>query len=76
MEQTEWVRKIDKMGRIVLPVRLREQYGLEIGLECPLFIHEDEEGRVYICIQAPPQAVDNLKEAKALLERLGYTVSK
>ena len=64
------------MGRIVLPVRLIEQYSLETGLECPIYIHEDEEGRVYICFQVPPKSVQNLKEAKELLEKLGYSVSK
>lgn len=76
MKLTQWSRKIDKMGRIVLPVRLREQYGLETGLECPIYEHEDEEGRLYICFQVPPKAVQNFKEARELLERLGYTVSK
>ena len=76
MERTEWCRKIDKMGRLVLPVRLREQYGLEPGLECPIYEHVDNEGRVYLCIQCPPKAVQNFREARELLERLGYTVSK
>ena len=76
MELTQWSRKIDKMGRIVLPVRLREQYGLETGLECPIYTHEDEEGKLYICFQVPPRAVQNYKEAMEILERLGYKVAK
>ena len=64
------------MGRLVLPARLREQYGLEIGMELPIFLHEDADGKVYICFQAPAEGVNNLKEARELLERLGYTVSK
>lgn len=76
MKQTQWSRKIDKMGRIVLPVRLREDFGLETGLECPIYTHEDEEGRVFICFLAPGQSVQNLKEARQLLERSGYAVTK
>ena len=76
MELTQWSRKIDKMGRIVLPVRLREQYGLETGLECPIYTHEDEQGRLFICFQAPGQTVQNLKEARQLLEQSGYSVIK
>ncbi len=64
------------MGRIVLPVRLRRHYGLEPGLECQFYEHVDEEGRVYLCIQCPPEAVQNFKEARELLERLGYTLTK
>jgi bifunctional DNA-binding transcriptional regulator/antitoxin component of YhaV-PrlF toxin-antitoxin module len=76
MELTQWSRKIDKMGRIVLPVRLREQYGLVTGLECPIYQHVDEDGRMFICFEVPPKAVQNFKEARELLEKLGYTVSK
>lgn len=76
MELTQWSRKIDKMGRIVLPVRLREQYNLVTGLECPLYTHEDEEGKFYICFQVPPRAVQNYKEALEILKKMGYNVSK
>ena len=76
MELTQWSRKIDKMGRIVLPVRLREQYGLVSGLECPIYTHEDEEGRFYLCFQSPPRSVQNYKEAMEILQRLGYTMKK
>ena len=62
------------MGRIVLPVKLREQYGFEVGLECPLYLHEDEEGRVFVCIEAPPAAVRNLKEAMEIIKSFGLKV--
>ena len=61
------------MGRITLPVKLREQYGLETGLECPIFLHEDA-GRVFICFQAPPAAVKELEEAMRIIEKLGLKV--
>ena len=31
MEKTKYARKIDSMGRITIPIRLREELGLEIG---------------------------------------------
>ena len=31
MKKTKYARKIDSMGRITIPIRLREELGLEIG---------------------------------------------
>jgi bifunctional DNA-binding transcriptional regulator/antitoxin component of YhaV-PrlF toxin-antitoxin module len=48
--QTEYSRKIDAMGRIGIPIRLRNQYGLEVGKELDFHIIEIE-GTEYLAIK-------------------------
>ena len=72
MQITEFSRKMDTTGRLVIPIRLRETLGLEIGHEYSFFIHE-ENGKRYLCIECPENTA--LEKAKQFLEEHGYKVS-
>lgn len=49
MNKTTYARKLDSMGRIMLPSKLREEMGLIPGETYEFFTHT-EGGRNYICI--------------------------
>lgn len=46
-------RKLDGMGRIMIPVKLREKVKMQIGKEYDFALRE-EEGRWYIMIDCGP----------------------
>ena len=52
MQQTNYVRKVDAMGRITIPIRLREEMGIEIGKSYEYF-KVNENGKKYLCIKCP-----------------------
>ena len=52
MEDLKCSRKLDTSGRIVIPVRLRDQLGLTIGDEYGFYLHEID-GNNYLCIKCP-----------------------
>lgn len=59
------------MGRIMLPKRLRERLGLVEGTEYQFFIHEDEIGRKFLCIECPGIDEATLQEARRLVQKYG-----
>lgn len=73
MQATTFSRKLDSMGRIIIPIRLREQMGLKNGIEYPFFIHE-QDGHRYICIECPGSDA-KIEEAFMVLKQAGYDVS-
>lgn len=75
MEDTQWSRKLDGQGRIMLPIRLREELGLEPGEEYKFYLHESE-GYKYLCIRCPKDVENSLAEARRFLEEHGFIVSK
>ena len=52
MEKTKYARKVDSMGRITIPIRLREETGIKIG-EIYEYSILKENGNVYLCIECP-----------------------
>lgn len=53
LEETKYARKVDAMGRITIPIRLREQTGIEIGEIYQYSILIDENNKKYLCIECP-----------------------
>lgn len=74
MKTTQYARKIDSLGRIVIPSKLRQELNLNADEVFPFFIHEEPDGKVYLCIECP-NAESEIAKAKALLEKIGMTVS-
>jgi len=50
MEKTTYARKVDAMGRITIPIRLREEMGIDIGKNYEYFKFE-LDGKKYLCIE-------------------------
>lgn len=49
MELTEYARKVDSQGRLVIPSKLRAALGIENNQMLEFYIHE-ENGRVFLCV--------------------------
>ena len=73
MLETQSSRRLDSIGRLVIPSKLREQLSLESGDDCEFYIHE-EKGVTYLCIKCP-KALSELDKAKQLLEAHGYKIN-
>lgn len=71
MRQTEYSRRLDSSGRLVIPVKLREEMRMEVGDEYFFFIHEDN-GRSYLCIECYGKE-DEIERAKRILREAGIT---
>lgn len=72
MAETTFSRKLDSSGRIMIPVRIREQVGLVSGKEYYFSIKE-ENGRRYVCIDCG--SVDSeLEKAMQIVQENGFKV--
>ena len=73
MAESTYSRKLDAMGRIMIPVRLRDQLGLITG---PTYSFEVRQidGRNYICIDCGLNT--ELEEAMKLVQNAGLKVVK
>ena len=72
MRHTHFSRRLDSNGRLVIPVRLREELGLQVGHEYTFYTHE-QNGKTYLCIECS-KGNDELENAKRLLEAAGYEI--
>ena len=67
MDATKYERRIDSAGRILLPIRLREELGLEVNTSCKFYKHV-HDGKLYLCIECPDYDLQSeIEKAKQLL---------
>lgn len=66
-------RKLDSVGRIVVPKKLREQLRLISGVEYQFFLHEEDDHQ-YLCLQCSGPSPEELEAARDMLEKRGYSV--
>lgn len=72
MAESTFSRKLDGSGRIMIPVKLREQLGLVSGREYYFSVME-KDGRRYLCIDC---GSDELTEAMRLVQSKGMKIVK
>lgn len=70
MIETTFSRKLDSMGRLTIPIRLREEVGLIIGETYDFYKLVEKDGTTYLCIKCG----DPLAEAKRKLAEAGYSI--
>lgn len=75
MPNTSYVRKLDSMGRIMIPIRLREALGLTIGKDYEIQVFT-MNGRKYVGIDCGPVEETDLAAAIKALEDAGFSVFK
>ena len=69
MGQTEYSRRLDSSGRLVVPSKLREELNMQVGDNYEFFIHE-ENGKKYLCIHC--FGVENeIERAQRILRQAG-----
>lgn len=69
MKQTEFARRVDSSGRIIIPSQLRDQLDIRPGDTHEFFIHE-HEGKTYLCIECF-RVEDEVEKAKRILREAG-----
>lgn len=69
--KTGMIRKIDELGRIVIPMEMRKSVGVGTDSEVEFYINKAGD----ICL-APVRSEDDLLRMKAELEANGYVVTK
>ena len=72
MRETEYSRRLDSSGRLVIPSKLREELKMETGDEYTFFIHE-HEGRTYLSVECFRKE-DEIERAKRILEQAGIKI--
>ena len=60
------------MGRLTIPIRLREEVGMNIG-EVYSFYKLEQDGRMFLCIDCG-EVIDPIEEVKKQLREAGYTI--
>ncbi len=69
MRETEYSRRLDASGRLVVPVKLREELHMETGDDYTFFIHE-QNGKTYLCVECFRKE-DEIERAKRILREAG-----
>ena len=72
MKQTEYSRRLDSSGRLVVPSKLREELEMEVGDIYDFFIYE-HGGRTYLCVECFRKE-DEIERAKRILREAGIEV--
>ncbi len=72
MLDTQYSRRLDSLGRLLLPEQLRDGLGLEAGTEYVFYTHE-HKGKVYLCIETPG-AKSEVEKALEVLKKNGYNI--
>lgn len=72
MKQTEYSRKVDSNGRIIIPSQLRDQLFIRPQDILDFFIHE-YEGRTFLCVECT-RVEDEVEKAKRILRDAGIEI--
>ena len=74
MKQTEYARRLDSNGRLVIPSALRDELNIQSGDTFDFFIHE-QNGKTYLCIECY-RVEDEIEKAKRVLREAGFIVKE
>jgi AbrB family looped-hinge helix DNA binding protein len=69
MKQTEYSRKVDSNGRVIIPSQLRDLLDIRPGDVLEYYTHE-ENGRTFLCFECQ-RAGDEIERAKRILREAG-----
>lgn len=69
MKQTEYARRVDANGRIIIPSQLRDQLDIRPSDILDFYIHE-ENGKTYLCVECA-RIEDEVEKAKRILREAG-----
>lgn len=74
MKETEYSRRLDSSGRLVIPSKLREELKMEQGDEYIFYTHE-HEGRTYLCVECFRKE-NEIERAKRILAQAGIKIQE
>lgn len=73
MKETKYSRKLEQNGRLLIPIKLREEMNLIPGQEYKLYIHQ-ENGHNYICIDCGIPETISIEQAIQVLQANGIKI--
>lgn len=73
MKQTEYSRKVDSNGRIIIPSQLRDELDIRPQDVLDFFVHE-HDGRTFLCVECF-RIEDEIERAKRILREAGIKVT-
>jgi bifunctional DNA-binding transcriptional regulator/antitoxin component of YhaV-PrlF toxin-antitoxin module len=76
IKETGYMRKIDPMGRVGIPVKIRREYDIEEGAEYPIVLIHSDDGNVYCGINVGHRLKSRTKIEKMIndLDTLNVTI--
>ena len=66
INETGYTRKIDPMGRVGIPIKIRKDYGVEEGAEYPIVIIKTDDGSTYCGIKLGQRILSRNKIEKII----------
>lgn len=66
INETGYTRKIDPMGRVGIPIKIRKDYGVEEGAEYPIVIIKTDDGSTYCGIKLGQRVLSRNKIEKII----------
>lgn len=74
MQETTFSRKLEKNGRLMIPVELRKQMNMEPSKEYRFFTLA-QDGRKFICIDCGPEITNEaLEQAMKIIQESGMKI--
>lgn len=73
MKQTEYSRKVDSNGRIIIPSQLRDDLDIRPQDVLDFFVHE-HDGRTFLCVECF-RIEDEIERAKRILREAGIKLA-
>lgn len=74
MQATQYARKLEKNGRLMIPIELRKQMNMVPSKEYSFYTCVDD-GRKFICIDCGPEIDDAaLKQAIQIIQESGMKI--
>jgi AbrB family looped-hinge helix DNA binding protein len=73
MKQTEYSRKVDSNGRIIIPSQLRDELDIRPQDVLDFFVHE-HDGRTFLCVECF-RIEDEIERAKRILREAGIKLA-
>lgn len=75
MEETSYSRKLEKTGRLMIPIKLREEMNMVSGKEYHFFKYIDEDGRRFVCIDCGlPDTQMTVEQAIQIIQARGLKI--
>lgn len=75
VEETTYFRKIDSVGRITIPMKLRNTYNISDGDELQYHSIIDDDGNYYLALKVEePSQEAEAEEVNRLLQEHGLTI--
>ena len=73
MKQTEYSRKVDSNGRIIIPSQLRDELDIRPQDVLDFYVHE-HDGRTFLCVECF-RIEDEIERAKRILREAGIKLA-